>query len=512
MSSRHARVAIVVLAALLLLSLPARPAAAAPEGTMTWGLHVTLAAKWLDPADTEAFINPFMVLYAIHDAVVKPMPGNDNTPSLAESWTASKDGLAYEFVLRKNVKFHNGDPVTAEDVKFSFERYKGAGASTLKARVAAVEVVDPQRVRFRFKEPWPDFMTFYATPATGAAWIVPKKYTERVGDEGFKKAPVGAGPYRFVSFNPGVELVVEAYEGFWRKTPAIKHLVFKSVPDEATRLAMLKRAEADIAYSIRGPNAEEVKRTAGLTLKPTSPTFTEWIVFTQQFDPKSPWADQRVRLAANLAIDRKTINEAEYLGYGKLAYSIIPRDFEFHWAPPAYPFDPAKAKQLLAEAGFPRGFDAVEMATDAVYAPEAEAVINGFQAIGIRTRLQPMERAGFYKADQEKTFKHLVRVGSAAAGNASTRIEAFVISTGIRSYGGYPDIDSLFRDQATETDKKRRETMLHRIQQMMYERAMFAPIVEPALLIGVGSRLAEQPTITGHPYLSPYEDLKLKSR
>ena len=487
-------------------------AAAAPEGQLTFAVHVSLAPTWFDPAETPGVITPFLTLYALHDAMVKPMPGNPWAPSLAESWTPSKDGLTYDFVLRRGVKFHNGDPLTAEDVKFSFERYKGAGASTLKARVGAVEVVDPLHVRFRLKQPWPDFMTFYATPATGAAWIVPKKYVEKVGDEGFKKAPIGAGPYRFVSFNPGIELVVEAYDGFWRKTPAVKRLVFKSIPDEATRLAMLKRGEADVAYSIRGPNAEEVKRTAGLTLKPTSPTFTEWIVFTQQFDSKSPWADQRVRLAANLAIDRKAINEAEYLGYGKLAFSMIPRDLEFHWAPPPYAFDPERAKRLLAEAGYPKGFDAVEMATDAVYAPEAEAVINGFQAIGIRARLQPMERAGFYKADQEKTFKHLVRVGSAAAGNAATRIEAFVISTGIRAYGGYPDIDSLFRDQATEMDKKRREAMLTKLQQLMHERAMFAPIVEPALLIGVGARLAQMPTLTGHPYLSPYEDLKLKGR
>src|SRR5262245_16331699 len=453
----------LVCAVLVALSVSlARPASAAPEGQITFAVHVSLAPTWFDPAETPGVITPFMTLYALHDALVKPMPGNPWAPSLAESWTASRDGLSHEFVLRKGVRFHNGDPLTAEDVKFSFERYKGSGASTLKARVATVEVVDPLRVRVRFKQPWPDFMTFYATPATGAAWIVPRKYTERVGEEGFKKAPVGAGPYRFVSFNPGVELVVEAYEGYWRKVPSVKRLVFKSVPDESPRLAQLKRAEADIAYSIRGPNAEEVKRTAGLTLKATNPTFTEWLVFTEQWDPKSPWADRRVRLAANLAIDRKTINEAEFLGFAKLSSSIIPKDFEFYWPAPAYPHDPPRAKQLLTEAGYPNGFDAVEVATDAVYAPEAEAVINGFQAVGIRAKLRPLERAGFYKADQEKQFKHLVRVGSAAAGNAATRMEAFVITGGIRSYGGYPDIDALFRDQSVEMDRKRRESMLQK--------------------------------------------------
>jgi peptide/nickel transport system substrate-binding protein len=202
------------LLALALLTLIAPGIAAAePAGTMTWGAHVTLATRWLDTSETESEITPFMILYALHDALVKPMPGNLNTPCLAESWTMSKDGRIWEFVLRKGARFHNGDPVTAEDVKFSFERYKGGAAALFRDRVREVQVVDAARVRFVLKEPWPDFMTFYGTSASGAAYVVPKKYVEKVGEDGFRKAPIGAGPYRFVSFQPGVELVLEAFDG-----------------------------------------------------------------------------------------------------------------------------------------------------------------------------------------------------------------------------------------------------------------------------------------------------------
>src|SRR5262249_45023768 len=148
-----------------------RPAPAAlPDGTMVLGIHVTLVSRWLDPGETEALITPFMVLYALHDALTKPMPAGSLTPSLAESRSASKDGLTYEFVIRKSAKFHNGDPVTAEDVKFTFERYKGASAKVFKDKVKEVQVVAANRVRFVLKEAWPDFMAFYGTSATGAAW------------------------------------------------------------------------------------------------------------------------------------------------------------------------------------------------------------------------------------------------------------------------------------------------------------------------------------------------------
>ncbi len=129
-----------------------------------------MAPTWFDPAETAALITPYMVLYALHDAMVKPMPGKTQTPCLGASWSASPDGLSYEFVLRKGVKFHNGEPVTADDVKFSFERYHGAAHQLMKDNVAAIEIPDPQHVRFTLKMPWPDFITFYST-ATGSGWV-----------------------------------------------------------------------------------------------------------------------------------------------------------------------------------------------------------------------------------------------------------------------------------------------------------------------------------------------------
>jgi peptide/nickel transport system substrate-binding protein len=497
---------------LVLAVAPAR-GLAAPEGQLIWGVHVSLAPLWFDPADTIGMITPFMVFYALHDAMVKPMPGQPTAPSLAESWSVSKDGLVYEFLLRKGTRFHNGDPVTAEDVKFSFERYRGTSSKMIKERVAAVEAPDPARVRFRLKQPWPDFLTFYSS-ATGAGWIVPKKYVEKVGDEGFKKAPVGAGPYKFVSFTPGVELVLEAFDQYWRKTPSVKRLVFRVISDESTRLAALKRGEVDIVYSVRGELAEELQRTAGLTLKPAVIQAPFWLYFPDQWDPKSPWHDRRVRLAASLAMDRPTINQALTLGHSKLTGNIIPSAFEFFWQPPAPAYSAARAKQLLAEAGYPSGFDAGEYFCDASYSNLAEAVVNNLQAAGIRVKLRPLERAAFFSAYSEKKLKNIIQGASGAFGNAATRLDAFVVTGGTYVYGSYPDLDGLFREQAAELDRKRREAILHKMQQVVVDRAIYAPIWELAFLNGVGPRVRESGLglISGHAYSAPYEDVMLKGK
>ena len=484
--------------------------AGGPQGQLTWGVHVTLAPTWFDPAETPGIVTPYMVLYALHDAVAKPMPGQALAPSLAESWSASEDALTYDFVLRPGVKFHNGDPVTAEDVKFSFERFRGAAHKMLHDRVAAVETPDARHVRFKLKQPWPDFLTFYVG-ATGAGWIVPKKYVEHVGEDGFKKAPVGAGPYKFVSFTPGLELVLEAFDQYWRKTPNVRRLVFRVIPDEATRLAALKRGEVDIVYSIRGELAEELQRTKGLALKPVVIQSPFWLYFADQWDPKSPWHDQRVRLAASLAIDHDTINQALTLGYSRITGSIVPDTFEFYWQPPARKYDPAKARRLLAAAGYPNGFDAGEYYCDVSYSNLAEAVVNNLKEVGIQATLRPLERAAFFKGYAEKSFKNLIQGGSGAFGNAATRIEAFVAKGGAYSYGSYPDIDALFREQASELDHARRAATLDKIQQLVHERAIYAHLWQLGFLNGAGQRVKEAGIglIPSYPYSAPYEDLTL---
>jgi peptide/nickel transport system substrate-binding protein len=482
----------------------------APYGRVVMAWHVTIPPTWFDPSTAPPQITPFGMLYAIHDALVRPYPGQKMGPSLAESWSESEDGLVYEFRLRPDLKFHNGDKLTTEDVKFSFDRYSGAAAKTLHEHVTQVEIVDPRVVRFHLGAPWPDFMTFFGTTASAAGIILPKQYLAEVGDDGFKKHPIGAGPYKFVSGKPGIEYVLEAYPDYWRRVPNVKTLVMRSVPEATTRALMVRTGEADIGIALDGPDAEGLQK-AGIQIVATKHASIFWIEFARQWDPKSPWHDKRMRLAVNYALDRKDINQAACLGFCPPAGVIVPRVMEFALQVEPLPYDPDKAKQLLAEAGYPNGFDAGDFVAIPGFPTVAEAVVNDLNAVGIRVRFRPMERATFYANWLEKKLPALYMVASGNSGNAASRVDSFIWSKGAYANGGYPDIDELFLRQAGERDVAKRQAMLGPIQQLTIDRVMFAPIMDLRALNAIGPRVTKH-TITDV-WMSPfpsYEDMEIK--
>jgi peptide/nickel transport system substrate-binding protein len=220
-----------------------------------------------------------------------------------------------------------------------------------------------------------------------------------------------------------------------------------------------------------------------------------------------------VRLAVNYAIDQQAINEVERFGLGRVTGSIIPRSLEFALPLEPYPYDLAQAKRLLAEAGYPNGFDAGDITPLPPFVTMGESVANYLAAIGLRTKVRSMERAAYLSAYREKKLRGLILNVTAVLGNAANRIETFVLSSGTYAYGGYPDIDDLFRQQAVERDRGKREALLHQIQRLMHERVMHAPIFDSVPLHGVGPRV-EEPAVGLNPLLyftAPYEEMRLKT-
>jgi peptide/nickel transport system substrate-binding protein len=366
-------------------------------------------------------------------------------------------------------------------------------------------------IRFHLKEIWPDFMTFYGTTAAAVGLVVPKKYVTEVGEDGFQKHPIGAGPYKFVSGKPGVEIVLEAFTDYWRHVPNVKTITMRSVPEGTTRALMVKTGEADIAYALQGVDAQALIDDPKTRIEASKHASCMWIEFPDQYDPKSPWHDKRMRLAVAYAIDREGINKAACLGFCPPAGVIVPRVMEFALQVKPFPYDPQRARQLLAEAGYPNGIDAGMFHAIPGFPTAAEAVVNDLNAAGIRVRLAPMERAAFYADWQAHKFHGLYATGSGSAGNAASRVEVFMYSKGAYASGGYPDIDKLYLEQARERDAKKRAAILDQIQQLTIDRVMFAPVYDFRALMGVGPRIAR--STIGDVFLDPfpeYEDIELK--
>jgi peptide/nickel transport system substrate-binding protein len=504
------RVFLMILVTAMLISFcapVAKVSATPPQGVLKQAIHWGISADYLDPASAP-FVTSHLPLYLFHDALVKPMPQGLHTPSLAESWTVSADAKIYEFKIRQGVKFHNGDPLTAEDVVFSFWRYRGPHAKTIQGKTEKAEVVNPYLVRFHFKTPFPDFFEYLVPGSTSIQWVVPKKYVEKVGDAGFRKNPVGCGPYKFVEFVPGVKLVAEAFEGYWRKIPSIKRMEFYLVPDPATRLAMVRRGEVDIATLMQGVFYEDVKKDPKLRLFISGSSTTWGLYMTSQTDPKSPWSDIRVRKAASLAIDRKTLADIFMPGMGpatSMAMEGDPNGVQF----PPDPYDPVQAKKLLAEAGYPDGFHGGKFYPfESGYWPYGEQVANYWKAVGITVDTMLLDRPAFLALRQGGKLQGSVFIDPIGQVFIGSRLSYIF---GSPSYGSYPDIQGLWKQYNQEVSPTIRKDLISRIQKVIHEKLLLLTLTPG------NSPAAFGPRVKGNPYrvqpllwfTCPLEDVEL---
>jgi peptide/nickel transport system substrate-binding protein len=503
-------------------ALGSTPAGAAPNGAMTLAWHTAMAPRWLDPQEHDGTATPDNFLTALHDALIK----NSGTElydhaALAERHEFAKDGRTATFWLREGITFHNGEPVTPEDVKFSYENYRGALAAAFKAKTEAIDIVDKRTVRFRFKEPFLDFLLLIGSGnVTGAGWVVPAKYYQQVGPDGFKRRPIGAGPYKLASMEAGVKLNFEAFEHYY-KPVQIKNLTMVSVPEAATRLAMLERGEADLIYLLPGELIDRVKKNPKLMLAPVlSGSF--WLELVGFQDPKSPFHDKRVRQAISLALDRAAMNDAESAGLGKISGNWINSDVQYGLQWPELEFNLEKARQLMREAGHPNGFTVDWLTPLAPYYPRGERLVAQLQAIGIRAKLQVMERGVFLQRTRAGKDQwpgvQMIMHGARIGGTWTNWYESFFKCGGFNSADRVcvPELDAKLASYKASVDAGERKRLAEEVQRTIMENYYLVPIFRHAFMNAIGPRIAAQkwqdvfPTITtGYAY--PWEDIKLKT-
>jgi peptide/nickel transport system substrate-binding protein len=499
----------------------AQTAKVVPKGKMVLAWHAGIASRWLDPQEHDGTATPDNFLNALHDALIK----NYRTtlfdhPGLAERYEFAPDAKSATFWLRPGIKFHNGEPVTVEDVKFSFENYRGAKNDVLKGKTERVEIVDNRTVRFHFKEPFLDFpMIFGTSNVSGAGWIVPAKYYQEVGPDRFKQKPIGAGPYKLVHQEPGTRLELEAFEDYYRPV-YVKQFVIISVPEGTTRVAMLERGEADIMYQVPGELIERLKNNPKIMLAPVL-SGSWWLDFPGFQNPQNPFRDKRVRQAVSLAVDRQAINEAELGGFGKNSGNWINNDVQYAIEWPAFERNLEQARQLLREAGYPNGFNVDWLTPVPAYYSRGESVVSQLGEIGIRTKLQVMERGVFLQKLQgglkEWPGVQIIFNATRIGGTWANWYEAFFKCGGfsVRDRICVQELDAKFAQYEKSTNPAERQKLAEEIQRSILENLYFVPIFRHAFVNAIGPRIAAQkwqdvfPTITTG-YAFPWEELKLK--
>jgi peptide/nickel transport system substrate-binding protein len=408
---------------------------------------------------------------AVYDRLVDRAPDGSFVPGLATDW-ASIDDRTWEFNLREDAVFHDGTPVTADDVVFTFERlFTGDyGASNNIVPISGVEKVDDFTVRLTTEEPYAALLA-----RTVFAHIAPKHYVEQVGDEEFALNPIGSGPFKFVEWSRDERLVVEAFDDYWGGRPVADQIVFRPISENSTRVAALRTGEVDIIVNVPPDVVPEVEGDDCCVMAPV-PSVRVMFVGMNAFTP--PLDDPRVRQALNYAVDKKTLMETILSGmaYDHDGKSLLFGPSNFGYKNPGdiddYEYDPEKARQLLAEAGYPDGITLKFEGPRGRYMQDAElteAIAGMLAEAGIQTELTISEWGTFWPKTVGGEQEHLWFLG---LGNSILDAEYYYnlyLSSEGRGYYHSPEIDELIRATGTIMDPDEREEALHQLHKKLVE-------------------------------------------
>ncbi len=448
--------------------------------------------------------------------LISQQPNGELKPGLASSWKVSPDGKVIDFTLRKGVKFHSGDPLTVKDVVFSIERGKEKNI-TVRNRLESlerIEAIDDYHFRIHFKEPDVTFI-----PNRGPAMIVSKTYYDRVGEEAFRRQPVATGPYKFVRYVPGEYLDLERFEDYWGTKPSVKEVRFLFVPEDTTRLAKLKAGEVDFINSVPYPSVKDIETSPNFkTVRLPLHSPTRGIVF-QTLNPKTPWYDKRVRQAMAYAIDRKSILNSLLNGIPYPGTWLAPGELGYDPSLKDYPYDPKKAKQLLAEAGYPNGFDLKLYWPVSGRVPMSreicEAIASYFEAVGIRTKLIGEETAQFTarrraakKPDAE--FMCYFSGGLAGASDPTYNLSLYFTKNGPLSVYYNPDVEKITDEARSTVNDEKRAELIKKAVKILQEDLPCILITNNVTVFGMQKNVSFTPTLRNSKDLILVKDITVK--